>query len=597
MNYQACRSLNVMFFDQVTRLGDKPMLWRKIDGSYRPSSWAQVAEQVSLLSRGLRSLGIEPGDRVVIVSENRPEWLISELAILAAGAIAVPAYITNTVEDHRHIIENTRARMAIVSTKRLADNLLPAAHTVESCAVAIAMEPLDMSQDIGGVHVHAWDDVLVRGSELPDDVADLAARAARTDTAVIIHTSGTGGAPRGVMLSHGAILHNCEGAYDMFKDRIASDGETFLCFLPLSHSYEHMAGQFFPLTIGAEIYYAESIEALLSNIAEVRPTIMTAVPRLYETMYQRVRKSQAANTGLKKTLFEKALALGIKKYHDPTSLSLGERILDRLVDRLVRTKVRARFGGRLKFFVSGGAPLNEDIGIFFTALGLTLLQGYGLTESAPLISVNPPWRCKLHTVGLPVKNTEVRIADDGEILVKGELVMQGYYGDPKGTETVIEDGWLHTGDIGLLDEDGYLQITDRKKDLIVNSGGDNISPQRVEGILALQPEIQQVMVYGDKRPYLVAVVVPDPDFLSDWATRHRKPADLGRVAEDAGLHDAIAQSIERVNADLSRVERVRRFMVADREFGVENGMMTPTMKIRRHIIKGAFGERLEGLYG
>ena len=585
-----------MFLEQAERHADKTLLVVKTGGKWVPLTWGEVRETVSRLSRGLRAIGVEPGDRVVIVSENRPEWLISELAILCARAIAVPAYTTNTVEDHVHIIHNVSARAVIVSTRKLQKNALAAAHKIDSCDLAVVMEPPHAGQDIGGVAVHTWDDVLAKGAAMPDDVAGVVAKAARTDTAAVIHTSGTGGAPRGVMLSHGAILHNCEGAAILFGKHMEYGKESFLSFLPLSHSYEHMAGQFFPMSIGAEIHYAESIEALVGNMAEAKPTIMTAVPRLYETMYARVQKSTAQNKGLKKKLFDTALALGTKKYHRPGSLTLGERIMDAIVDRLVRDKIRARFGGRLKFFVSGGAPLNVDIGVYFTALGINLLQGYGLTESAPLISCNLPDKVKLHTVGPPVANTEVRIADDGEILVRGELVMQGYWGDDKATASVIKDGWLHTGDIGLLDEDGYLQITDRKKDIIVNSGGDNISPQRVEGFLALQPEIHQAMVFGDKRPYLVALLVPDPDFLAEWAKAADKAADLGEIHADPGLHEAVSRAVERVNSDLSQFERVRRFMIARGPFTVENGMMTPSMKIRRHMIKQDYGTALENLY-
>lgn len=597
MNYQSCNSLCAMFFEQAQKHADKPFLWAKTEEGWRPETWAQVRERVGLLCRGLRTLGVEPGDRVVIAAENRPEWLIAEMAILAAGAIAVPAYTTNTTDDHLHILRNSAAKGAIVSTRKLADRLLPAAHQAAACEFAVCIEPVELHQDLVGVKVHQWDDVLARGGELPDDVAETAKRAARTDTAVIIHTSGTGGAPKGVMLSHGAILHNCNGAFEVLRGHLDDNGEVFLSFLPLSHSYEHMAGQFFPMSIAAEIYYAESAEALTANMAEVRPTIVTAVPRLYEIMYQRVQHGTRRATGLKKNLFDKALELGIRKYHDPTSLGPVDRLLDGLVDRLVREKVRARFGGRLKYFVSGGAPLNVEIGVFFTALGVQLLQGYGLTESAPLISVNPPGRSKLHTVGPPVADTEVRIAEDGEILVRGELVMQGYYGDKKATGEAIKDGWLHTGDIGLIDDDGYLQITDRKKDLIVNSGGDNLSPQRIEGFLALQPEILQAMVAGDKRPYLVALIVPDPDFLAEWAGAHRKPAEADKLVKDSALRDAISGTVERVNAELAQIERVRRFMLVAEPFSVENGMMTPTLKIRRHVIRERYGKQLDALYG
>jgi long-chain acyl-CoA synthetase len=594
--YASWTSLCALFYDNCDRLRDRPCLWRKERGAWRPLTWGQVEERISLFSRGLRAMGIAPGDRVVIVAENRPEWPIAELAILAAGAIAVPAYTTNTQDDHAFILNNSGAKAAIVSTTALARNLLPAAIRAKDCETVVAIDDPGLSQAPAGVAVHLWDEVVEAGRELPDDVRERAAQLKRGDLAVIIHTSGTGGAPRGVMLSHGSIIANCMGAYDLLQDSIEYGKEIFLSFLPLSHAYEHATGQFTALSIGAQIYYAESVEALVSNLAEVRPTIMTAVPRLYETMHARIQRAMRNETGLAKRLFERAVALGAKRYEDPGSLTLGERILDALLDLLVRRKIAKRFGGRLKFFVSGGAPLNYDIGLFFTALGVRLLQGYGQTEAGPVISANPPVGLKIRTVGPPLRGVEVEIAEDGEILVRGELVMLGYWGDEDGTRAAIRDGWLHTGDIGRIDDDGHIEITDRKKDIIVNSGGDNIAPQRIEGFLTLQPEIGQAMVYGDKRPHLVALIVPEHDFLVDWSRKSGRRLAMKDAVADTEFREAVAEAVSRVNKELSQAERVRRFVLAGEPFTVENGMMTPSMKIRRHVIRQAFGEALEGLY-
>ncbi|NQV83040.1 MAG: AMP-binding protein, partial [Rhodospirillales bacterium] len=332
-------------------------------------------------------------------------------------------------------------------------------------------------------------------------------------------------------------------------------------------------------------YYAQGADTLAANLVEARPTIMTAVPRLYETFHQRITAGVRKAGGIKETLFNKTVELGTRRFQDPSGLSVAERITDGLLDILVRKKVRARFGGRLKALVSGGAPLNPDIGMFFTALGLRILQGYGQTETSPSVSVNRPGDMKLHTVGPPLKGVDVKIADDGEILVHGDLVMQGYWRDEEATRETLKDGWVHTGDIGLIDEDGHLQITDRKKDIIVNSGGDNIAPQRIESILTIEPEIAQAMVYGDKHPHLVAVLVPD----ADWR------AGLGKGGETA--EKALTPVLEKVNQSLSNIEKVRRFIIADAAFSTENGLMTPTMKIRRHKIKEVYGEALEALYG
>ena len=594
MDYEACPSLTAMFFDKAEHQSDRPFLWAKQEGSYQSISWAESARRVEDLSRGMRALGLQPGERVVLVSENRPEWLISDLAIMAAGAITVPAYTTNTEDDHNHILTDSEATGAIVSSKALARRGLPAASEAPAGQWVIAIEDLDVEQQ-PTVEIHQWDDVLARGREQPDDVAEIVAKATRDDVACFIYTSGTGGSPKGVMLSHGAILCNCMGAHGVLES-IGLGNDVFLCFLPLSHAYEHSAGQFFPISIDAQIYYAESVEQLLTNLAEAKPTIMTAVPRLYESMHLRIMRGVEKQGGLKKKLFEQAVRLGRKAMDDPGSLTPGEHVLNALVERLVRTKVRGRFGGRLKAMVSGGAALNQDIGSFFLALGLPILQGYGQTEAAPVIAANLPGAVKIDTVGPPLKGAEVKIAEDGEILVRGELVMKGYWKNEAATKETIRDGWLHTGDIGELDDDGYLKITDRKKDIIVFSGGDNLSPARVEGFLTLEPEISQAMVYGDKRPYLVGLLVPDDKFLRDWAKAHGKAGKLAALADDPELRAVIGQVVARVNQKLGNIEKLRRFTLPTEPFSTENEMMTPTLKIRRHKILEIYRDALEALY-
>jgi long-chain acyl-CoA synthetase len=386
------------------------------------------------------------------------------------------------------------------------------------------------------------------------------------------------------MTSHGNIQANCHGAYRLLEI-LGLEDEVFLNVLPLSHAYEHTAGLMFPISLGAEIYFAEGADTLTTNLIEARPTIMTAVPRLYETMHQRMLRGIEREGGFKAKLFYRALDLGTKRLTDPKSLTLFDRAIDRIVDRLVRDKLRARFGGRLKAMVSGGAPLNPKIGTFFLALGLRLLQGYGQTESSPVVSANRPDKIKIHTVGPPLDGVEVKIAGDGEILVRGAAVMKGYWNDPEATARTLEGGWLHTGDVGEIDRDGYIIITDRKRDFIKNSGGDMISPARVEGYLTLDLEIAQAMVYGDRRPYLVAVLVPSKEWL-----------DRASGSDDPELIKALGNAVARVNQGLSGAERVRRFMIAAEPFTTVNGQMTPTLKIRRHAIRQAYGAALEALY-
>ena len=594
----AWANLAAMFYDQVDKYGDKPMLWAKRDGTYRALSWGDVAARVTGLARGLQQLGVEPGDRVVLVSENRPAWLVADIAIMSIGAITVPAYTTNTEADHLHILEDSGAKGAIVSTKRLAERLIPAAAKAAELSFVIAMDPPDGSAP-ENVDVLALDKILEMGRAAHTNIVELSRQWPMNDTACIIYTSGTGGAPKGVMLSHRALFHNCMGAVDALKEMNLGD-EVFLSFLPLSHSYEHMAGQFFPICIGAEIYYAQGIETLAANMLEARPTIMTAVPRLYESLHQRISLGVKKAGGTKEKMFNAALELGRRKFEDTSSLGLIDRLKDRVLDKLVRDKVRGRFGGRLKALVSGGAPLNPELGMFFTALGLRILQGYGQTETAPLISVNRASSLKLHTVGPAVANTHVKIADDGEILASGDLVMTGYWRNDDATNATLIDGWVHTGDIGHFDDDGHLVITDRKKDIIVNSGGDNIAPQRIEGVLTLEPEISQAMVYGDKRPHLVALVVPDDAWLKEWAAGNGKSGGLNELAGNPELAKALIKALgpvmERINQNLSPIEKVRRIVLADEPFSIDNEQMTPTMKTRRHKIKEVYGNRVEALY-
>ena len=540
-------------------------------------------------------MGLEPGERVLLVSENRPEWLIADIAIMAAGGIAVPAYTTNTTGDHRYLLDHSEAKIAIVSTAKLGDRLFPAAQDAAGCEVVISLETLTQASE-KDLRVEDWATVMAAGRDSAEDIESGAERASRDDTACFIYTSGTGGAPKGVMLSHGAMLCNCGGALHLLSE-FSLGPEVFLSFLPLSHAYEHTVGQFFAIAIGAEIYYAENVERLLTNLGEARPTIMTAVPRLYESMHQRILRGVEKQGGMKEKLFRQTLALGLKRQCDPRGLTFSESLLDAILERLVRNKIRQRFGGRLKAMISGGAALNVDIGRFFTALGLPILQGYGQTEAGPVVSANPPGRIKLETVGPPLKGAEVRIADDGEILVRGELLMKGYWKDEEATRRTIVDDWLHTGDIGSLDKDGYLRITDRKKDIVVLSGGDNVSPARIESFLTLQPEVSQAMVFGDRRPHLVALLVPDPDFMASWAKDNGKSTRLEKHHEDPDLLKALSPIVDRVNRNLSNLEKIRRVAIAPEAFSVDNGLLTPTLKIRRHKIREQYGDRLERLYG
>ncbi|WP_148291580.1 long-chain fatty acid--CoA ligase [Novosphingobium sp. B-7] len=585
-----------LFLARAAQHGDAPFLSAKRQGTWVAQSWRSVVDQVCLLAQALRGLGLNPGDRVMLVSENRPEWCIADIAIMAAGLVTVPTYTTNTARDHLHILENSGARAIIVSNAKLAQPLLAAALNAPCAEHVIGIEPL-RQQQAGTLHFHDWETLLQGDAAAARAaVSQRIAAIRREDLACIIYTSGTGGAPRGVRQHHGAILANVAGAAQVLAEDFHLGDDQFLSFLPLSHAYEHTGGQWLPIGVGARIAYAESLEKLASNIEEVRPTIMVVVPRLFEVLRARIIKQIEKQGRVATWLMDRALAIAAHQ-EETGHLRLIDRPLNLLIERTLRPKVRARFGGRIKALVSGGAPLNPEVGLFFEAMGLTMLQGYGQTEAGPVIACNRPAAgIRMDTVGPPLAGVEVAIAPDGEILVRGELVMHGYWHNDAETARAIQDGWLHTGDIGHIDGQGRIKITDRKKDMIVNDKGDNVSPQKIEGMLTLQPEIAQAMVSGDKRPYVVGLIVPDAEWAMQWSVENDAPHDLARLADLPAFRSAMREAVDRVNRDLSVIEKVRQFTLADEPFAIANEELTPSLKIRRHKIRERYGARMDALY-
>ena len=557
--YPTWPNLAAMMLSLARAWPAKKMLRHFRDGAWHSVSWGEFGRMTASCARHLRAAGVSAGDRVVICAENRPEYPIVETALMAIRAVPVPAYTTNTVDDHAHILRDSGARAAVVSSTVLADRFRAAREQSGGLDLLVTMDGPDWATIVGDTA--PCDDIAADASGIPP-----------TALACLIYTSGTGGAPKGVMLPHRCILSNCAGAFELVRPLGLKD-ETYLSYLPLSHSYEHTVGQFFLLSIGTEIVYARGVEHLAADMLTARPTVLAAVPRVLEVIRTRVLAQVERQQSWKQALFRKALAIGLKRLdHQP--LSLVERLIDPLLDRMVRAKVGARFGGRVVAAMSGGARLEPEVGRFFLALGLNVLQGYGQTEAGPVISANPPDGIRIETVGTVLKGVDLKIAEDGEILVRGDLVMDGYWGRPDDTAATIRDGWLHTGDIGVLDRDGYLRITDRKKDMIVLSGGENVSPARVEGILMAEPEIAQAVVSGDGRAGLTALLVP------------------------AEGHDdvSVALAVSRANHRLSVTERVRKHAVVE-PFTVENGLLTPTQKIRRMLVIRANHEVLAQLHG
>lgn len=537
-------------------------------------TWSETRSYSLKLAKYLNEKNVNKGDRVLIVSENRPEWLIVDLAILFNGAIAVPNYTTYTINDFAFTINDCKPVGLIVSNDQLLNTVLEACKKINykfNFIIYLNQNKFEAARNIinfSDIKKNSIDEEVVL-SFFKDKNKDLL----RIDPACIIYTSGTQGTPKGVILSHGGILKNCEGALE-FLDFIKNSRSTFLTWLPLSHSYEHTV-QFVQLTLGAKIFYSESLDKLMSNLKIAKPTIMTAVPRFYTNLVNKIKINLQNQSHLKKIIFQKTLQLGEKKVLG-IQMSFFEKIINFILDLIVRKKIKNQFGGKIKAFISGGGPLDYNVGLFLNSLGLPTLQGYGLTEASPVVSCNPINKIKIDTVGKIFKDVSVNIASDGEILVKGENLMLGYWNNQIETEKIIKNGWLYTGDIGEIDNEGYLKITDRKKDIIVNAGGDNIAPSKIENLLANYPEIIQSYIYGDKKNYLVALIV------------------VSKELEDR--KNKIRIIIDKVNQELSIIEKIKKFIIIDDPFTIENQMLTPTMKIRRHQIKKVFGEQLEKLY-
>ena len=558
MKINKLNSLVELYFKKCDEINkNKPFLkWLKPgEPTY---SWGDTREKIYKLSSKIKSL-IDEGDRCLILSENRPYWLISDIAVMNSGGISVPIFTTYSSNDYKYILNDCKPKLIIVSNNELFKKIKKYIN-------------LDSQQIISFEKIEAKSlliqDILKENNykEIIND------KLKRNMPACIIYTSGTSGNPKGVVLSHGGILSNCEGAVELLKPLIEKKDQVFLTWLPLSHSYEHTV-QFIQIVVGAKVHYAESLEKLIANMSIAKPTIMTAVPRFYQNLFTKINMNFEKQEGTKKKIINTTLRLG-KKILKKEKLNFNEKIMNFICNFLVRKKIQKQFGGNLQAFVSGGGALDQNIGEFLNAVGLPTLQGYGLTEASPVVSCNLPDLVEVETVGPPFRGNEVKIADDGEILIKGENVMLGYWNQKEETEKVIKEGWLYTGDIGELNQNNYLKITDRKKDIIVNLGGDNISPSKIENILCLSQLIKQSFVYGDKKNYLIAIIVSD---------------------QDVGI-EKIKLIIENINNNLTTIEKIKKFILINDEFTIDNGMLTPTLKLKRKEIIKNYLKQIENLY-
>ena len=576
MNLDNFNNLIELFFYQSERQEPKSIFleWLKPNNK-KTFTWEETKINIFKLSKTIKE-NLKEGDRCLLVSENRPEWFISDLAIMLSGGITVPAYTTYTEDDYKYLIEDCEPTVVIVSNNDMLKKLNTTINEKNFIKKIITFDEVGKAhQNLNIDNKEKYLDFnFITKNDLSekDKIQNLNLK--RSSAACIIYTSGTGGNPKGVILSHGGILNNLVGACEIMKPIIDSR-PVFLTWLPLSHSYEHTV-QFAQIAVGAKVFYAEKIEKLLDNISEAKPTIMTAVPRFYQNLYNKININMKKQTGFKAKLIDATIRLGKKKLLKE-KMTFFEKLLNLLVDVLVRKKVKKQFGGNLRAFISGGGALDKEIGEFLNAIGLPTLQGYGLTETSPIVSCNPIHKIKVETVGPSFKGNKVKIAEDGEILVKGENVMLGYWNKKEETAKVIIDGWLYTGDIGEIDpDDGYLKITDRKKDIIVSAGGDNISPAKIENMVTNVTEIDQCMVYGDKKNYLVALIVPNKEFLND--------------------KEQINKTIEIINKKLTLVEKIKKIQLLDENFSIENGLLTPTMKVKRKKVTEKYKKELENLY-
>lgn len=603
MGYQRTSSVDVstitaLFWQNVDRFADQPSLGYKENGTWRLLSFREVGEQVQAVARGLAALGITAGDKISILSENSPRWAFADYAILSLSAVNVPVYATLIPRQIHYLLTDGEVKVIFVEDRTQAEKVISVFDGLERLTHIIVMNnEQGFSQD----YVLTWDELLERGEQaFSDHEFNLESRwrdLKPDDLLTIIYTSGTTGEPKGVMLTHGNMVSNINGGLERL---IVGPEDRFLSFLPLSHSFERMAGHYLAYAAGATIYYAESIETVPENMVETHPTVMTSIPRLYEKMYMRVNETVDQGSAFRKKIFRWAFKVG-REFHRKRregSLTAGLKLRYTLAHKLVFTKLQERVGGSLRFFVSGGAPLAPDIARFFESAGILILEGYGLTETSPVIAVNPLEEYKIGTVGPPLYNVEVKIAEDGEILTRGPHVMKGYFKKDAATrEAIDEDNWLHTGDIGMLDEDNFLSVTDRKKNLIVTSGGKNVAPQPIEGALINSPFIEQILLIGDKRKFISALVVPNFENLTGWANKHNLYFDtqdeLIRLSE---VEDLIQEEIDQRNEDFARYEQVKKFRLLPKEFTIEEGELTPTLKIKRKVVEEEYQDVIDSMY-
>ncbi|MBI1806591.1 MAG: long-chain fatty acid--CoA ligase [Ignavibacteria bacterium] len=576
----------------------KPVLMHKVDGTYKGISYAELKEMVEMFALGLASLGVQRGDTIALVSENRPEWVVADLGMTKLGAVNVSIYPTLTPKQIEFILNDAEVKLAIVSNQLQLNKIMKVVADVKTLQRIVVMSEKAVTED---PRLLLFSAVLEKGKEfgrrhagfLQNEIRKVKAE----DLLTLIYTSGTTGNPKGVMLSHGNLVSNIKATVVGIP---FTHDDILLSFLPLCHSYERMAGYYTAMACGATIAYAESIETVRENLLEVRPTVVTTVPRLFERIYHRLMKQIKEAPRFRRTIFDVAINVG-REYRRTRKRGIPSFFLSlqcKIADKLVFSKIRERTGGRIRFFASGGAALSPELGKFFEAVGIQIIEGYGMTESSPVISVNRLDDYKFGTVGKPIPSVEVKIADDGEILVRGPNVMMGYWKNPQATKEAIDDGkWLHTGDIGLIDDEGFLKITDRKKDLFVSSGGKNIAPQHIENLFLLSELIDQFVLIGDGKMFLTALIVPSFGLLKEYASKHSIIyQDIEHLVNTAAIYRYFEEEVGKIQKDLANYERVRKFTLLSHVLTIETGELAPTLKVRRKVVEERYKHLIDKMY-
>ena len=575
-------TLTHLFFENSLLYQNKTLFGFKKDGEWSHISWNEASDLVQDLSLGLHEIGVRKNDKISIIAENSYKWCVVDLAIISLGAITVPGYTTSNEDEIFYLLSHSEASVVFLNSKLLStiENILPKLDKIKHIVCIDEVKSTKLNKTI-----NSFDNLIDKGSKSLSKSSfkeDTLYKVKEDDVVSIIYTSGTSSKPKGVMLTHKSIISNILGANELVKELEVKDHK-FLSIIPLSHAYEHTAGFFLPILIGAEIFFNENRDQIVNDLLSVKPSLMTAVPRLYEVLHKKINNQLSNQSKITQKLFSKTIELGTKKF-EKRELLFIEKLQDFALDKLVRKKIQKKFGGNLKAFISGGAALNEQVGLFFQSLGINILQGYGQTECSPLISCNPIHNIKINSVGPVIKGIDIKLSKQNEILVKGNSLMKGYWKDKKNTNNTIIDGWLHTGDLGSIDEDGYLYISGRINEMIVNSGGENIAPVPIENLLMSYDEVEQALVCGHNRPFLISVLIPNETLLK--ANR----SNVNKMKTD------FQNIINNVNKQLSQNKKIRKFILSDKLFSIENSQLTPTLKMKRRVIEAFYKDEIESLY-